>query len=439
MSAESNRTTIDVTVIGAGLAGMAACLHLVKAGLRVQCMQGDVSNSDAVGESLDWSAPALLHALGLPMKDLVDQGIATYKHHVVLKLRDGAEQEYVPGEWLGAPPFNVNLQTIHVDRKQLNQKLRDLVIASGVTLLRDKIVQVKTTGRRVTEIVTASGQRISSPWFLDASGSAASLLPRHFHSPVKEYGPRKVAIWDHFLATQTIAGTTLHTDGAGPRYMEWVWQIPIHPGTISVGYVSTAESVMQKRREGISVQNIFQSQLDHFPGLHALAAGGSPRTTSFRCRVFTHITGPNWLVIGEAAAMIDPITANGVTAALRQAAEASDLIKRFRHRKALPWLPVALYQFRVLSLAKFFNSSVEKVLYDWPIRNRIGAFRAGDVYTIPAWSLNVIYSRLRPRGWLSTAAFGALVSALRVALHLFHASCSLGRLRETATPVRLDC
>ncbi len=417
---------------------MAASIHLAKTGLRVVCIEADPVASDPVGESLDWSAPALLNILGLPMEYLIEQGIATYKRHVVLKVRDGAEQHYEPGEWLGKPPFNINLRTMHVDRTQLNEAIRGIFLASGVTLVRDKVVNVETSGRRITAIVTATGQRIVSQWFLDASGSGASLFPRLFRSPATQFGPQKVAIWDYFSVAKSIEGTTLHTD-AGPLYMEWVWQIPIHPDIVSVGYVSPAASIREQRHHGMSVPTILHQQLESFPDLRGLRSGRSPRTTSFRCRVFDRITGPNWLVIGEAAAMVDPMTSNGVTAALRQAAEASSLITRYRNRTSLAWLPVALYRWRVLSLARFFNNGIEKVLYDWPIRNRIGAFRAGDVYTIPAWSINVIYSRLRPRGLVSTTVFAALLGTLRCALNVFYWFCSRTSVKQTAKPAPQSC
>jgi glycine/D-amino acid oxidase-like deaminating enzyme len=56
-----------VTVIGGGVAGMAASVHLARAGYRVLCLEPDTGSHAAVGESLDWSAPALLEVLGLPM------------------------------------------------------------------------------------------------------------------------------------------------------------------------------------------------------------------------------------------------------------------------------------------------------------------------------------------------------------------------------------
>ena len=187
-------------------------------------------------------------------------------------------------------------------------------------------------------------------------------------------------MWYYFTVPESIEGTTLHADGAGPPYMEWVWQIPIHPNTISVGYVSPGESVKEKRQQGMSVQDIFLTQLERFPDLQGLLQRtDSPRTTSFRCRVFAKIAGPNWLVAGEAAAMVDPMTSNGVTAALRQGAESAALIIRYRKHSRISRLAGAMYSQRVLSLARFFNSAIENVLYDWPIRNRIGAFNAGDI------------------------------------------------------------
>jgi flavin-dependent dehydrogenase len=418
---------VEVIVIGGGLAGMAAAIHLANAGLQVLCIEANAVDRDPVGESLDWSAPDLLKALGLPMEHLLEQGVATYKRHVVLKLRDGSEQHYIPGEWLGKPPYNIDLRTLHVDRGQLNQALREIFLDKGIRLVNDRVVQIETAGRSVKALITAEGERLVSKWFIDASGSGASLFPKTFKLPVYEFGPPKVAMWDYFTVPESIEGTTLHADGARPRYMEWVWQIPIHPKTISVGYVSPGEAVKEKRQRGMSVQDIFNSQLMQFPDLQGLLHDSDkppPRTTSFRCRVFAGAAGPNWLIAGEAAAMVDPMTSNGVTAALRHAAEASRLIIRYRNRTSIPGLPAAMYSQRLLSLARFFNSAIENVLYDWPIRNRIGPFNAGDVYTIPAWSINVIYSRLRPQGFIKTNLFRFLLASLRYSLNTFHWFCS---------------
>jgi menaquinone-9 beta-reductase len=430
-----NASSIEVIVIGGGLAGMSAAIDLARAGFKVMCLEADVENDDPVGESLDWSAPQLLKALGFPMERLLQQGIATWKRHVILKLRSGAEQHYVPSDWLAKPPFNVELRTIHVDRTQLNRVLRNTLLDSGVELLPSKVVQVEREGAGIRSVVDAAGQRRSARWFVDASGSSASLFPRAFGLPLYEFGPKKVALWDYFKVTVPLEGTTLHADGDGPPYMEWVWQIPVRPDTISVGYIAPGDAIKQKRQAGLSVAEIYAQQLGHYPELATLllpAYTGSPRTTSFLCRAYGKTCGPNWLVIGESAAMVDPMTSNGVTAALRHASEASEIITRYRNRKQIPWLVRTLYGRRVLYMANFFNSGIERVIYDWPIRNRIGALLAGDVYTIPAWSINNIYSRIEPRGVVWTVLFGLFLGTLRAAMNVFYWFC---RRSRSASPV----
>jgi flavin-dependent dehydrogenase len=295
-----NPDSIEVIVIGGGLAGMAAAIHLAKAGVKVMCLEADVENNDPVGESLDWSAPELLKTIGFPMEQLLRQGIATWKRHVIFKLRSGAEQHYVPSDWLAKPPFNVELRTIHVDRTLLNRAIREALLSSGVEFLSSKIVRVDREGMRVRAVIDAAGEKFSASWFVDASGSAASLFSRAFGLPLYEFGPKKVALWDYFKVTEPLEGTTLHADGQGPPYMEWVWQIPVHADVISVGYVTTGEAIKQRRQEGLSVGEIYGQQLGHYPELaRHLPYAGSPRTTSFLCRAYGKTCGPNWLAIGE--------------------------------------------------------------------------------------------------------------------------------------------
>jgi flavin-dependent dehydrogenase len=425
-SMQTPADAIDVTVIGGGLAGMAASIHLSEAGLRVLCIEPDVADTSSVGESLDWSAPGLLKALGLTMEQLIAEKIATYKRHVTLKLGDGCDREYIPGEWLGRPPFNIELRTLHVDRSRLNQLLREIVVSRGVTFLQDRVVEVETSGRRVVAVSTQLGNRISSPWFIDASGGAACLFARAFRLPAYESGPRKVAIWGYFPVAEPIEGTTLYAEGVKPRYMEWVWEIPINPSTISVGYVAPGETIKTMRQQGQTVNEILTRKLSRFPRFASLlqsVPAVSPSVTSFVCRMHGRVAGTNWLIIGEAAAMVDPMTANGVTAALRHASEASRILIESRRRQKIPYLKAAMYSRRVLGLAMFFNRGIERVIYESPIRNRIGVLQAGDVYTVPAWSLNSIYSRFRPHGACKTLLFGLLLDVFRGGEYLLYQVC----------------
>jgi flavin-dependent dehydrogenase len=420
------REQTEVTVIGGGIAGMAACIHLAKAGLQVLCIEPQGEVGQTVGESLDWSAPDLLRALGLPMEQLIRDEIATYKKHVTLKLRDGSGRHYVPGDWLARPPYNVELKTMHVDRSRLDEALRKIAMNCGVTLLRDKVIEIESAGRRVTGLKTAAGARVSSPWFIDASGAAASLFPRTFDLRAQDYGPRKVAMWAYFSVTGLVEGTTLYADCGNSRYMQWIWEIPIRGDKISVGYVAPGEAIKAKRQLGLTVEDIFREKLAQYPRFDDLLKAESeitPCVRSFRCRLHDNVSGPNWVIAGEAAAMVDPMTANGVTAALRHAAEGADLIIRSRHRRRLPLVARAMYNRRVADIAKFFNCGIENVLYAGPIRDHVGPLAAGDVYTVPAWTLNLVYSRLRPKGVVLTLLYGCVLSLFRAGANLYDRYC----------------
>ena len=208
--------------------------------------------------------------------------------------------------------------------------------------------------------------------------------------------------------------------------MDWVREIPIHADTLSIGYVSPGEHIKAHRSAGNTTNDIFHTQLDRFPRFRELLKSApeiSASITSYRCRVHRHIFSPNWLAAGEAAAMVDPMTSNGVTAALRHASEAAALIIKYRNCSRLPWLAAAMYSRRVQDIPRFFNCGIEKVIYDAPIRNRIGVKIAGDVYTIPAWSLNNVYSRLRPSGVISSLFFELLLGLFRTAATVFYAIC----------------
>jgi flavin-dependent dehydrogenase len=431
LPSQNDSEQIDVTVLGGGLAGLAASIHLVRAGLRVLCIEAQAADTTPVGESLDWSAPELLRDLGLPMQKLIEEGFGTWKRHVTLQLADGSTAHYIPGEWLGRPPFNIELRTLHVDRVQLNAAIREIAVRDGVRILHDRVTEVETRGRRVVSVTTASGKRLRSPWFIDASGGSARLLPRTFNLPISDYGPAKVAIWTYLTVAESVEGTTLHVEGDCPAYMDWAWEIPIHADQLSIGFVAPGETVKALRASGQTVDSILRVQLDRFPRFRDLlrsVPGITTRVTSYRCRVHRHIFGPNWLVVGEAAAMVDPMTSNGVTGALRHASEAAALIAKYRRRNRLPWLAAAMYSRRVQDVARFFNCGIEKVIYDGPIRNRIGVRTAGDVYTIPAWSLNNVYARLSPRGVIGSLFFWLLLGTFRAAASLLHALC---KFRQT--------
>lgn len=413
----------DVIVVGAGLAGKAASLQLARAGLKVVCISPSASTRPPVGESLDWSAPELFKRLGLPMEYLLETKMATWKRHVTLQMRNGCSEHYVPTPWLGGPPLRIELKTLHVDRVRLDDELLKRTVDARVKLVSDKVVGVERTDKRISSVRTASGAEYRAAWFIDASGIGASVFAREFKLRKIENGPTKITLWTYFAVTDPVEGTTLYMDPSPTDYLDWVWEIPINPQTVSVGVVTTGELVKSKRDQGLSVDEIYRQEVAKFPRFEPLLKSGpvgEMNITSFKCRVNLGVAGPNWMICGEAAAMVDPITSNGVTAALRHAAEASSLILKYRSKGQIPLLARVCYGSRILQMAKFFNGGIEKIVYEPPVRNRIGLQKAGAIYTGPAWSMNVVYSRLKPSGVLKTLLLNSILNLFRAAAWLFY-------------------
>jgi flavin-dependent dehydrogenase len=211
-------------------------------------------------------------------------------------------------------------------------------------------------------------------------------------------------------------GTTLYMISPTGSYMEWIWEIPIRPGISSIGYVAPGSAVKTQRAAGLSSQDILARQCRSFPRLRDIVdqTGISEvATTTFLCRTYQGVCGTNWIIIGEAASQSDPITGNGVTAALRHAEEASALIRRYRHRGTISPLARAAYNLRVTSVGRYFNSLIEKLFYQPALRDRLGLSRTARIYTVPAWLMNLIYTRTRPRTLLRTLGISLAMAALR--------------------------
>jgi flavin-dependent dehydrogenase len=413
---------IDAVVIGAGLSGIAAAIHLARSGFRVICIEQRREIANILGESLDWSAPELFAQLGLPMDDLIATEAATWKRHITVAGAHCKRQEYLPGPWLAESPWNVEVRTLHLDRDRTDARLRETARRFGVMTLNERVAdfavldESNARARRILGLRTAQGTFVRASWFIDASGSDASLLGRRFDLGSAVYGPRNVAIWSRVATDEWVEGTTLYMISPPGAYMEWIWEIPIRPGISSIGYVAPGSAVKTQRSTGLTSQGILARQCRSFPRLREMVDQtgiSAVATTTFLCRTYGGVCGTNWIIIGEAASQSDPIAGNGVTAALRHAEEASALIRQYRHRGTIPPLARATYNLRVTSVGRYFNSLIEKLFYQPALRDRLGLPSTARVYTVPAWLMNLIYTRSRPRTLMRTLAISFAMGALR--------------------------
>lgn|GEM_PF-758515 len=405
--------TYDVAIIGAGVGGLAAGIFLRQQGLSVICIEPEPFPHARVGESLDWSSPSFLKTLGLDRDILIEDQVATYKKNIKVVPFCGLAWTAQPEQWFLKPPLKFEVTTLHVDRAQLDQRLFERAQTSGVNFVWDVVSKIDTEGERILACETSAGQRISGKWFLDNSGQAR-IVAEALGIEKMTYGQRKVCLWTYFASPIRNQGTTFYGDSEADDYLTWIWEIPITPHQLSIGCVMPAESLKERRRSGASVEDILWREMEKYPDLAALLAESKdPKVLrcSYQSYVSRRVTGPNWLMIGEAASFPDPLTANGVTAAFRHAQEACEMIKS-SSGDSLSRGQRRAYEARVRDMGCAFNHSIETMIYDWPVRKGLSVLVAQKVYTAFSYPINALYTRLQPRSRFGTALFGFLLDGI---------------------------
>jgi flavin-dependent dehydrogenase len=404
----------DVAIIGAGIAGLAASVLLRKAGMRVVCLDRSRYPQRKVGESLDWSSPGLLRRVGIDTDALIADGIATYKRKIVVCQIGKAEWPAAPPPTIRRSPLRFETVTLHVDRTALDARLFAHASALGTEFIWERVTAVHADRDRITGCSTADGLHVDARWYIDASGTAR-VMSRALGIPTVAYGQQKVCLWTYFDTAPLADGTVFFIDNA-EKYLSWVWDIPISPDRTSVGFVLPAETVRDRRQSGCSVEAILRDELLRHPRFQSLLDAQPAleiESTSFQPYVTTKVCGDNWLMIGEAAAMPDPLTGNGVTSGIRHARHASDAIMAAAGCERLSERLCRAYAQHVFRLGHSFNAHIENVIYRHPIRWGLGFRAATYIYTLFAFFMNALHARFDPRGGLGMSVFSVLFLGAR--------------------------
>jgi flavin-dependent dehydrogenase len=404
----------DVAIIGAGIAGLAASVLLRKAGMQVVCLEPSRYPQSKVGESLDWSSPGLLRRVGIDTDALIADRIATYKRKIVVCEVGKAEWPATPPPAIRRSPLRFETVTLHVDRTALDARLFAHASALGTEFIWERVTTVHADRDGITGCSTADGQHVNARWYIDASGTAR-VVSRALNIPTVAYGQQKVCLWTYFDTAPLADGTVFFIDN-DEKYLSWVWDIPISPDRTSVGFVLPAETVRDRRQSGCSVEAILRDELLRYPRFRGLLDAQPAleiESTSFQPYVTTKVCGDNWFMVGEAAAMPDPLTGNGVTSGIRHARHAFDAIVSAKGRERLSERRRRTYTQHVFRLGHSFNAHIETVIYRHPIRWGLGFHAATYIYTLFAFFMNALHARFDPRGRLGMSVFSVLFFGAR--------------------------
>ena len=169
---------------------------------------------------------------------------------------------------------------------------------------------------------------VRARWVLDCGGRASKAAQR-FGTRREIDWLRNVAVFRHYpgLREEHNPGITGdiqiggHPDG-------WIWAIPIWPDTISIGAVMPRTVL----RAGASPGVVLDEHLARVPRIVARLRGTTPepdvRVETDYCYYSDTVTGPGWMMAGDAGHFIDPIFSGGTFLAMASGRAAATTLDR---------------------------------------------------------------------------------------------------------------
>jgi geranylgeranyl reductase family protein len=304
----STPTRTDVLVVGAGPAGSAAAAWAARAGLDVVLADAAVFPRDKTcGDGLTPRAIGELQRLGLEdwlRAHTVNQGLRAHGFGQTLHL-----------PWPGGtlPSWGSA-----VARTELDDHLRTTAIKAGAEAIDGaRAVDVRREGGRVAAVVFRSGSEtyeIKCERVVVADGVRSPLgkvLGRVWHRDTVYAVAGRSYVASEMSDDPWISSHLELRGEDGEILSGYGWIFPLGTGEVNLGVGSLATS---KRPANVAVKPLMQHYADErredfqltgelrAPTSALLPMGGA----------VSHVAGPNWALIGDAAACVNPLNGEGI-------------------------------------------------------------------------------------------------------------------------------
>jgi flavin-dependent dehydrogenase len=394
VAASITEQSCDVLVIGGGPAGSASATRLAQQGYKVVLIEKAHHPRFHIGESLLPLNLPLLSELGV-REEVEAVSMIKYGVQFVSPFHDGkAVQLDFSEAWDKSHPYAYQVRRSEFDHILIRNAER-----KGVRVIEGCKVTKVQLGENEGDITTVQAQMddghtlsFNAKFLLDASGRD-TFLANQLQIKEKNTKHNSAAIFGHFKNAKRLEGKSEGNITVFWFDHGWIWFIPLLDGTMSVGAVCWPYYLKQRRT---SIEEFFKDTL-------ALSAGASERLKdatlvsdvtatgnySYSC---SRSSGPNYLLLGDAFAFIDPVFSSGVFLAMNSGFVAAETVKtcldtprqsvaaRKRYDKLVASGPNVfswfIYRITTPSMREIFMHPQNK----WRVLEAVLSVMAGDIY-----------------------------------------------------------
>jgi len=387
-----------VLVVGGGPAGSYASSALAREGISVVLLEADNFPRYHIGESM---LPSMRHFLKfIDCYEKFDAHGFRVKNGGAFRLNWSRPESYTDFVAAGGPGG----YSWNVIRSEADEILFRHAGESGASIFDGTKVtgiEFEASSEDVVDSENPNpGKPVSATWsrkdgstgtvkfdyLIDASGRAGLVSTKYLKNRRYNQGLKNVASWAYWTGGGTY-GVGTHKVGA--PYFEalkdasgWVWFIPLHNGTHSVGIVMNQAKATERKKamDSPSSKEFYLENLNLVPGIQALLEKGeivsevksaSDWSYSASSYAFPHVR-----IAGDAGCFIDPFFSSGVHLALSSGLTAAVTICAairgdVTEKEAAQWHSSKVaegytrFLLVVLSSLKQIRGGDEPVLSDW--------------------------------------------------------------------------
>ncbi|KAF5319373.1 hypothetical protein D9619_008613 [Psilocybe cf. subviscida] len=323
-----------VLVIGGGPGGAYSASVLAREGIQVTVLEAAYFPRYHIGESMLPSINAFYGFIGAEEK-LRSHGFCP-KPGAAVKLLQDKKEAYTNFIERNEHDASYNVVRSELDELLLRHSQECGALVFEGARVSDIVFEDREDPSDLRPIAAnfvrdGKAEHITFDYLIDASGNKGIMSTKYLRNRKMNQSLHNIACWAYWEGQETyMPGTYRHnapwfealTDESG-----WAWFIPLHNGTVSVGFVMDKSISIRKKStlreaapDSYSLKAHYHDQMQYAPGLRGLlknarlkeyGADSEVKSASDYSYSASSYAGDHFRLVGDAAAFIDPFFSSG--------------------------------------------------------------------------------------------------------------------------------